>query len=245
MPSHFLILFSPLGTLGLESILVRDLLNDRDDGQLLSMGTAFALRVTGSIAAALLAGVSILYVRTGDMLTFTLVAIAGVGLVFQSFDVIDLWFQSQVRAKFAVYAKNAAFLAMTLVRVCLLMLHAPLVAFAWAALVELAASAAGLVFVYHRSGMHLRRWTVRLSRGWRLLRDSWPLAFANLAVVFYMRIGQVMIGNILSNRELGIYSVAVRLAENVVFHPDVHRFVGLPLRYQSQAGRYGVVSKAA
>jgi PST family polysaccharide transporter len=215
----FVALFSPLGSLGVESILVRDVLSEDDARRKLSLGTAFALRCAGSLAGAILACSLIGVFRPGNSLAFGLVAIAGAGLVVQSFDVIDLWFQSQVRAKFAVYAKNAAFLILSITRVGLLVAKMPLITFAWATLAESTLGAAGLVLMYRRTGEHLRRWRASMPRAGRFLKDSWPLAFANLATILYMRIGQVMLGNILSDREVGVYSVAIRLAEMWYFIP--------------------------
>ncbi len=215
----FVVLFSPLGTLGLESIFIRDVIIEEEAERKRSLGTAFAMRCVGSLAGALLACVLILIIRPADTLAFILVAIAGAGLLFQTFDIIELWFHSQVKAKYSVYAKNTAFLILTAVRVALLLGSASLIAFAWAATAELALGAAGLVYMYHRRGERMRSWTVNVSRAWRFLADSWPLAFTNLAVILYMRIGQVMIGSILSDREVGIYSVAVRLAEAWYFIP--------------------------
>lgn len=215
----FVALFSPLGSFGIESILVRDVLIESESDRRVSLGTAFAMRSLGSLTGASLACLLILVLRPAEPLVFALVIIAGAGMVFQSFDVIDLWFHSQIKAKLGVYPKNAAFLLLTLLRVYLLLTRAPLVAFAIAATTEVVFGAAGLVFMYRRQGGRMLRWKASLSRAVRFLKDSWPLAFANLTVIFYIRIGQVMLGNILNDREVGIYSVAARLAEMWYFIP--------------------------
>ena len=215
----FVVLFSPLASLGIESILVRDVLTEDELRQRVSLGTSFFLRCVGSLVAALLACSLVIVVRPGEPLTLLLVAIAGAGLVVQSFDIIDLWFHSQVKAKFGVYAKTAAFLLLSAVRIVLLAMGAPLVAFAWAAFAELSLGSFGLIVMYRRRGGRILWWRATRDRMRQFLRDSWPLAFSNLAVILYMRIGQVMIGNILADREVGIYSVAVRLAEMWYFIP--------------------------
>ena len=215
----FVVLFSPLASLGIESILVRDVLTEDELRQRVSLGTAFILRWVGSLVAAFLACWLLLVVRPGEPLALLLVAIAGAGLVVQSCDIIDLWFHSQVKAKFGVYPKTAAFLLLSAVRIVLLLAGASLIAFAWAAFAELALGSIGLVVMYWRRGGRILRWRASIDRARLFLRDSWPLAFSNLAVIFYMRIGQVMIGNIMADREVGIYSVAVRLAEMWYFIP--------------------------
>jgi len=215
----FVALFTPLATLGLDSILVRDILGDDEATRHVTLGTAFAMRCAGSVAGALGATALISFTRPGDQFTLVLVLLSALGMFALAFDVIDLWFQSQVKVKFAVYAKNGAFLVMSAVRVALLLMRAPLIAFAAATLAELLLGAAALVYMYHRRGQHMRTWRVRVDRALLFLHDGWPLAFATLGTILYMRIGQVMLGDILTDREVGEYSVAIRLAEAWYFLP--------------------------
>jgi polysaccharide transporter, PST family len=215
----FAALFAPLASLGLDSIVVRDILIQDPSERGLTLGTAFTMRLAGGILGAATATATIVLFRPSDGLAIALVALSGIALSALAFDVIDLWFQSQVKAKFAIYAKNAAFLLLTGVRLVLLFHHAPVIAFGWAALGEAFLSAAALAAVYWWRGGRFREWTVRFDRARTFLLDSWPLAFANLAAILYMRIGQVMLGSMLGDRDVGIYSVAVRLAEAWYFIP--------------------------
>jgi PST family polysaccharide transporter len=134
-------------------------------------------------------------------------------------DVIDYWFQSIIKSKYTVYARNTAFLIATAIRGVLLYMHAPLVTFAWAAFAEIVLGAIGLVIVYRVKGHTPLEWRGRLDRAKLFLRDCWPLAFASIAVTLYMRIGQVMVGDMLGNAANGAYSVALRLAEVWYFIP--------------------------
>jgi O-antigen/teichoic acid export membrane protein len=52
-----------------------------------------------------------------------------------------------------------------------------------------------------------------------MLSDSWPLIFSSIVIMIYMRIDQIMIGDMIGNEEVGIYSSAVRLAEAWYFIP--------------------------
>jgi len=55
----------------------------------------------------------------------------------------------------------------------------------------------------------------------KLLIDCWPLAISVFLISIHMRIDQVMIGNMLSAEQVGIYSVAVRLSEFWIFIPAI------------------------
>ncbi|HVZ34588.1 MAG TPA: oligosaccharide flippase family protein, partial [Polyangiaceae bacterium] len=53
----------------------------------------------------------------------------------------------------------------------------------------------------------------------RLLRSSWPLAISALSVILYMRIDQVMLGKMLGDHAVGVFSAAVRISEFWYFVP--------------------------
>jgi PST family polysaccharide transporter len=214
----FVALFSPLAALGLEPIVIRDLVGS-PARRSQTLGTAIWLKLIGGIVAGVLAVGLILVTKPGEPLIQMMVVIASAGVLFQSTDVIDYWFQSQVAAKFVVYARTIAFLLTAVVRVVLILLEAPLVAFAWAACAELAVVAAGMALFYHREGGEIAAWRVSVARAKALLRDSWPLFFSVLFVAIYMKIDQVMLGYMLDDAAVGIYSVAIRLVEMWYFLP--------------------------
>jgi O-antigen/teichoic acid export membrane protein len=214
----FVALFSALANLGLDGIVVRNIVRDpvcRDE----TLGTAFVLKVMGGAITLALTMLTIILLRPGETLTHWLVGITSAGMVFQAFDTIDFWFQSQVRSKFTVYAKNSAFLCITLVKIVLILVKAPLVAFAWAGSAEIVLGAIGMALAYGVSGSRLTAWrgSVRLAR--ELLRDSWPLILSSVVIMIYMRIDQVMLGEMVGDAEVGVYSAAVRLAEVWYFIP--------------------------
>jgi PST family polysaccharide transporter len=214
----FVALCSAVATLGLDGIVVRELVRSPSSNREI-LGSAFLLRSAGAVAMMLTVITAVYLLRHGDSTTTQLVAIIAAGSFFQAFDVIDFWFQSRVLSKYTVMAKNAAFLAAASIKICLIVGHAPLVAFAWAALVEAALAAAGLVAVYRRNGRHLKEWSGRLKRCLDLLSDSWPLILSGFSVAVYMKIDQVMLGSMAGNQAVGIYSSAVRLSEIWYFIP--------------------------
>ena len=215
----FVALFSPFASVGIDSILVRDLLRESDRARITSMGTAFVMRFVGGWIAVCLALTVNLFVRPGDGMCQVLVTLSAIGLVAQSADVIDFWFQSRLQSRIVVLARGVSFLVIALARVGFLVGRFPLIYFAAAALVELMLSALGLFFAFKRSGESAIQWKYSWERTVEFLRDGWPLAFSMLAILIYLKIGQVMVGNILGDRAVGNYSAAVRLAEVWFFVP--------------------------
>lgn len=216
----FVSLFSAIAGLGLDGIVVRELVRDpaRKDEIL---GTAFALKFLSGMLTFLTVLAAIRLLRPTDSLTYWLVGISAGGMIFNAFDTIDFWFQSQVQSKYSVYAKSSAFLLISVVKVVLILTKAPLIAFAGAGFAEIVIGSFAMVMTYRISGCHIHFWRSNITIARRLLKDSWPLIFSGVAIMVYMRIDQVMIGEMVGSEEVGIYSVAVQLVEVWYFIPGI------------------------
>ena len=214
----FVALFSTLSTLGLDAIVVRSIVREPEK-RLQILGTTFWLKLIGGIAALVLAVSSIILLRHDDHLTISLVAIlASVG-IFQTFDTIDIWFQSQVQSKYTVIAKNTAFVITALIKVILISIHAPLIAFAWTALGEVGLGAIGLIISYRVRGYSPWLWPWSSPLAKTLLKESWPLILSGVTIMIYMRIDQIMLGQMIGDKAVGLYSAATRISEVWYFIP--------------------------
>ena len=104
-------------------------------------------------------------------------------------------------------------------KVGLIQYHAPVTAFAAMWLGEVIIGAIGMAIAYQHNGHSLQQWRFSLSQAKSLLADSWPWIFSTLMTGIYLRVDQVMLAEMTSEAELGIYSVAVRLTEVWNFFP--------------------------
>lgn len=206
----FTVLFSAFSTLGLDSIVVRNIVT-RPELKDEIIGTVFLLKLVGGLIALAFAVGAALLVRPEDKLVQWMVGIIAAGFVFQSFDVIAFWFHSQIKIKPMVYVKMAAFLVASAGKVALIIMGASLVWFAWVGLFEIIIGAAGMVMAYEAYGNRLKtlRWAGKRAR--ELLKDSWPLIIASLAFCVHARIDHVMLAEMIGAGEVGKYSVAVNI----------------------------------
>lgn len=214
----FVGLFSPIARLGLDQIVVRNIV-ERPDRRDEILGTAVALRLLGGVALYGLAIVCLVALRPDDVLTRWLVAIIGTEFIFRALDTVEFWFRAEVRTKYPVLAKTAAFILLATLQLAMILMSAPLIAFAWAYMVEAFAVAVGMVVVYRLDGLALARWRARWVVAKEIMADSWPMVFAGLAYAVFMRIDQIMLRELIGDEEVGQYSVAVRLAEVWFFIP--------------------------
>lgn len=214
----FVLLIYVIGNLGLDNIVIREIVHEPERKEFL-LGTAFNLNLIVGVVVFLLSPLLLSFLKPQDRLMMFLVAITAFGYIFQAFNVIDLWFQSQLQAKYSVVSGNIVSLLFFLIKIILVILKVPLIVLAIILTIEMIASNIGLMIIYRIQGFALRGWkfSSRVASG--LLKDSWPLILSNIAIIIYMRIDQIMIGNIVGERELGIYSAAVRISEIWYFIP--------------------------
>jgi PST family polysaccharide transporter len=234
----FASLFGTIGQLGIDNILVRDLAAEPQRRDAL-LGSAFYLKLTSSVLILPVAVFAISLARRGDLDLFLLVALCGAGSIVQSTNVIGSYFQSQVASKYTVYATNLAFIFAAGLRIVLVLLGASVIAFGYASLVELVLAALFLAYAYRHNRLAIRNWTFERKLARRLMHDGWPLIVSSVAISLYMRIDQVMIGQMLNDREVGIYSAAVRVSEMWYFVPMAVVSTLLPAIIESR--RYGDV----
>lgn len=210
----FAALFFPAAQLGLQSIVVRDLV--RHPGRRAEiLSSAIALRVAGTgVSIALIVFCSLL-LRPGDLGSLAMAVAVALSFVPQAWDIIDYDYQARMRPAPITITRSASLLTFAAVKVTLILVHAPVIYFALAITGEATMSA----IVFRRLAPGLRVASATRSQMRDLLRNSWPLAIAALSVILYMQIDQVMLGQMLGDRAVGIFSAAVRVSQSWFFVP--------------------------
>lgn len=228
----FVSLFAAVAGLGLNNIVVRELVRDETRKHEF-LGTALALRFGGSFVALLTSIWLIDLVRPTDPLLRNLVVILAAGVVIQSFDVLALWFQALVESKYVVWSRRFASLILAVVQVALILTNAPLIAFVWAVFLETCVASLGFIYFYLRTNSSLRWWKFDVRLALDLLRDSWPLIISGVAVSIYMRIDKLMLGEMVGDEAVGLYEAAVRISELWYFIPVAIASTVFPLIVKS------------
>ena len=215
--NSFVGIFIVLGTMGLDDIVVRELVKKPEQQEKI-LGSSFLLKLVGTLLMwmAILAAVPF---TKNDFQTNILIIIIAFGAVFQAFNVIDFSFQAKVKSKFIVHAQFVQLIISSIVKIILVVNETPLIWFASVYCLDAIVLAMGLIFVYFYNGNNIFHWKWSFETSKYLLRDSWPLMFAGVVVSVYMKIDQVMIKEMLGAKEVGLYAAAVKLSEAWYFLP--------------------------
>lgn len=210
--------FTALAGLGLDTIVVKELVDPKNDRRAL-LATAFVMKAAGGLLALMLATATTLFVAPGQHATLALVFLSSLGFVFQAALVADLDFQSQSLNRISATIQISTFVVISTVKIGLLFLDAPLIAFAATGALE-----AGLVcllmicaFAQRNGLLDLRAFDLTMATS--LIRSAWPLLLSSVAVAIYLRCDQVILGSQLDSHAVGQYSVAIRISEAWFFAP--------------------------
>src|SRR6218665_1205222 len=212
--------FQVVSVLGLDGIVVRDIVKNKEEAGLI-LGTALAMRLLAGAFSwiGIVLAMMIIYGPGNDNMWMAL--FIGGSLIFQAADTVDLWFQSQTQSRRTVLVKFLAVLLSGLLRIFLIVQGASLIYFAAAFFLEFAIQALALAFSYRRFPCG-RQWKAQIkTTGKELLKESWPFLLSSVSILVYMRLDQGMIKEMLSEKELGIYSAVTLFSIGWYFIPAV------------------------
>lgn len=212
-------LFGSLAKLGLDSIVVRELVRNPDKRDVY-LGTAFWLKIIG--AGLMLCAIALsMQFTSSDDTTKLYILIIAFGSVFQASEVVDFYFQSRVLSKLVSLCKLVQLFLSSLFKLYFIYIDAGLFWFVAVSFFDQVTLAAALFFAYRYQKIDSYLSSFELEIAKNFLRDSWPLILSALVVMIYMRIDQIMIKEMLGIKEVGVYSAAVRLTEIWYFLPTI------------------------
>lgn len=234
-------LLTPLCDVGLTAIVIRDLVARPQDRPRI-LASAFVLKLVASLVVCSI-WVAVLLGTHDAIQNKWVLALIVSALVAQAWDVIDFDFQSRSYSRPIVLVRCVSLIVFSAIRLWLIHVSAGVEWFAAAVLGEACLSALlmRIVIISRGDATALAFATATKSEMLMLLRRAWPMAVAGLSVILYMRVDQVMLGQMLGSHAVGVFSAAVRISECWFFVPvAILAAVGpsLTASYQSVGGAY-------
>lgn len=212
-------LFTVFATFGTTEIIIRELVKKELSKDII-LGSAFAVRVGLAVVCLIVIGVYLAFSNeTAE--TAIMILIYAFSIFFSCFDVIRFYFTSIVENEYVVKSEIFRTLVGAVVKVVLLLCHAPLIAFVIALAFDFLLLASGYTLAYLKKVDSIRKWKVNKAFIKALLSTSFPLLISNAAVIIYQRIDQVMIAKMLDNEAVGYFSTAASFIGIVTFVPTI------------------------
>ncbi len=203
--------------LAIDPLIVRDLSrsiqNPDEDKANTILGSAFVLRLGMCLICICMVTVVIIIIVPGDNTALVTGAIMALSILVQPFLLTDFWFRAHYQTQFTVMSRIASALSSNLLRIVLLLTHAPLPAYAIPVILDFVVLAFGMQILYRRQGGEIRNWHPTFAEARRLALQTTPLLFSSILVLVQARLDIFFVAKYLPSEQLGFYSVALRLTE--------------------------------
>lgn len=202
----YITFFSSVCTLGINSVLVKHLVDD-PEGQGQTMGTTLLLRgVSSSLSALMIVGI-VCIVDRSEPITIGVVALCSISMVFQIFDALNYWFQSKLQSKVYAMATLVAYVMISAYKIWLLTSGKSIYWFALSNGIEYLLSGIIMLVMYKKCGGP--RFSFSWEKGKKLLRSSRSFVLAGLMVSIYAGTDKLMLKHMLDESAVGYYALAV------------------------------------
>lgn len=213
----FVSIIITISNLGMDGFLVKEFVENIDSKNEI-LGTSFVLRLL-SIVIMLLVTLVIFYLINADADTYKLFLLLYLTVIFTPFDLIDLEYQSKLQSKKTVIAKNIGYFSGAVLKLVAIVLKFKLIYFALVLGLESVLAYSFLVWQYQKKDLTIRQWKFDKKLVSHFIYMGWPFFLSGLAVILYMRLDQIMLGNLLNTDKVGEFSAAVKVSEMFLFIP--------------------------
>lgn len=211
-------IYVSVASLGMNGVVVREVIKNENKVKVI-MGTSLYLQILGSLLASVLVTITIYVLRPNDWGVLFAVLVMLPSVLLRSSDIFKYWFESKIKSKYTVLSQNIAFFISSAVKISIIYFKGSYLYVCATVSLEALITCLLLYFYYKKNHSSEEKWLFDYYEAKRLLSLSWPLILSGVAFMLYMRIDQIMIGNMIGDSAVGIYSVAVKMVEVWYFFP--------------------------
>ncbi|MGL1890227.1 MAG: flippase [Spirochaetaceae bacterium] len=226
---------SPLVHLGLNGLLQRELIDNPENHNKILFTVIVMKLIVGVICVTVICLFSFFYDFKDERIS-KLLPIVSVTLLFAPITgVSGSWFRSQILAKYSVFSNGALIITNSFFKVIGVVSKFSLVFFAILEVLSKFISALVSSLLFKKvSSIKFSRKDFDFKLVKTLLKESKWIIFSAFSSIIYIKIDQIMLGNILGLETLGIYSSSVRLSEQIYFIPSILMASLYPLLIKSK-----------
>ena len=212
----FVGIFTAFATLGIDVILVRELIYNKQSNDTL-MGTAIIMKLMASMVAIVIIVTINFFIEDKEAVLLT--NIIALTLLFQCVNALDTYFQAHVISKFTAIVNFISFVISSSIKLGLIFFEMELVYFAYAILFDSIIIALGYLYIYTKQNKSFLQLKYDQKVARYFLKSGWPLMMVSLAAFLYTRTDQVMLKYLVGSEAVGNYAAAIKVSELFYFIP--------------------------
>ena len=206
--------FLPFMQLGLNSILVQEIINKPDEeGK--TLGTSIVLCLCSSVLC--VAGIFTfsLFANANERDTIIVCLLYSTILIFQAVEMIRYWFQAKLLSKYISLVMLAAYLVVSVYRIFLLVTGKSVYWFAFVNAFDSVLIAISLLVIYKKLGG--QKLTFSFASAKSMLGRSHYFIVSSLMITVFAQTDKIMLKLMMGEEETGLYSAAVACASYLGF----------------------------
>ncbi|EKE27751.1 MAG: putative polysaccharide biosynthesis protein [uncultured bacterium (gcode 4)] len=212
----FVWIFSFIANLWLDSITIKELVEKNSESNEI-LWSVFFLKLFWSFFAIILINLLSYFLFYKDETQSLIIFIISLWFVFQTFNVINLYFQSKVDWKYNVIASWLGFGISNIFKIIIILSWLWIVYLSIAYLIDFLICSIAYIYIYFtRTSKSALNWRINWKIAKKMFIMWFPLALSSVAAYIYLRIDQIMIWNMMSSREVWLYSVSVIISESTL-----------------------------
>lgn len=209
-------LFTAVSQLGIDNVLINEMMKHPEEkGKI--MGTALCMRTVSALISFLCSMVLVILIEPGNYVLWFITGIQAFAIALRAYELLNEWFLAEMKSKYYVIANMCGQTVVGIWKVVLLILQASVVWFAASSTIQVLVCGGIVITVF----LFMRDF--KLGFRWRYVKEilsrSQHYIFAGLAVALYTQMDKVMLGKMLGETEVGIYTAAMTIAQLWEFIP--------------------------
>lgn len=210
--------FSALSSLGLETVVIYQLVHHKDrEGEVIA--SAIFLRIVVSVLCIIALLAVVMVVDHGDHELLIISLLSGTVLIFKSFMTIGFWYQYKLLSKRNVIGNMAAFTIATVYRIYALANGKSVYWFAFYETFVYMLDALFYVQLFRKDCHQKRKISKEMCSS--LLKLTTPYLISAVMISLYSQVDRIMIKQLMdSTAEVGLYSAATNICVLIAFIPN-------------------------
>lgn len=204
----------PLMQLGLNSILIKELVDNKDNEGTI-MGTSLTMAMIAAPFAILIVILFVAIVNNGSSETIIVCALYSTLLLFQVFELLQYYFFAHYMSKYAAIMVFVAYVIASIYRLLVLFINKSIYLYALSQTLYYLIIALSLLYFYSKKGGQKLSFNLQTSK--KLFNKSKFFLISSLAVTIYTQVDRVLLKNICGDEINGYYVGAITIINMATF----------------------------
>ena len=206
-----------VATLGMEGVVIKKMImRPNDEG--VYLGSCMLFRLFSSVLSSIAIFIIVAALNPEDHLKWILVFLQSFQLIFRSIQILDSWFQRHLKSRYVSIGKMVACLIVSAYKVFLLVTQKSIIWFAFSnSLTDIVIAV--MLYIFYRAE-HGQKLKIDKAKGIEVLSESYHFILSGLMAATYSQMDRIMIGSMMSDYDVGLYTTATAICGMWLFVPN-------------------------